>query len=109
MHALLLFAGSFALVFLLTIQQHNVSAHRHIYAAVNSAAIGAVTIVNIRLGGQSDSYEICAFIAAQPLATVLSMQIGNRLNLESEQKHHAAPMDNIHTSIGPGIEANSRS
>ncbi len=86
MHALLLFAGSFTLVFLLTIQQHNVSLQRHAHAAVNSAAIGLVTIANIRLGGQADIFEIGVYVAAQPLATLLSMRISNRSTLAPVQR-----------------------
>lgn len=90
MNALLLFLGSFALIFLLTMQQHNVALRKQFGAAVTSAAIGIVTIANVRLGAQADFLEMLVFVLAQPIATVLSMWVCARRPVDQRDSRGVA-------------------
>ncbi len=73
-----LFSGSFVFVFALSLQQQNVHARRYLLALVNSAFIAALNLFVIRLGSQASTTEMIAFIAGQPLGTVLAMWVGSR-------------------------------
>jgi hypothetical protein len=73
-----LFGGSLVFVFALSLQQQNVLARRYLPALVNSAFIATFNLFVIRLGSQATATEMIAFIAGQPLGTVLAIWVGGR-------------------------------
>lgn len=79
MTELLLFSGSFAFVFAVSLQQQNVHHQRFALALVNSATIAALNLLIIRLGSAASPTEMAAYIAGQPMGTLVAMWINSRL------------------------------
>lgn len=71
--ALSLFLGSFAMVFLLVMQQHAVHHKRYWHAFINAFAIGGFNLLAIRLGASAGMIEAAAFLCGGALGTVASM------------------------------------
>lgn len=75
MTALTLFASSFALVFLLGVQQLNVQ-HGHRWAAfVTSFFIGISQLALYKLAPDAGPVEIAGYLAGGPLAIVGAMRV----------------------------------
>ncbi len=78
MNEIALFAGSFVFVFALSFQQQNVHYRRYFLAVVNSAFIAALNLFVVKLGSQASPSEMLAFIAGQPLGTLLAIWLSSR-------------------------------
>lgn len=74
MTALTLFASTFAVVFLLGVQQLNVQ-HGHQFAAFfTSIGIGVSQLALFKLAPDAGGIEIAAYLAGGPLAIVCAMR-----------------------------------
>lgn len=82
----LIFASTFALVFLLGAQSLTVNAGRYSAAMVNSVLIGLANLTLLKIVPQSSGWEIVAYVAAGPLAIVSSMRIFGRLRKNGDPK-----------------------
>ncbi len=89
MNEIALFAGSFVFVFALSFQQQNVHYRRYFLAVVNSAFIAALNLFVVKVGSQASPSEMLAFIAGQPLGTLLAIWLGSR-NLPPQAQESAA-------------------
>ncbi|MBI5900717.1 MAG: hypothetical protein HZB40_15995 [Rhodocyclales bacterium] len=74
-----LFGGSFAFVFAISLQQQNVHHQRFALAFINSAAIAALNLVVVKLGSAASPTEMAAYIAGQPMGTLLAMRLTQHL------------------------------
>lgn len=83
--AICLLLGSFAMVFLLVMQQHAVHYYFYSKAFLNALAIGALNLLAIRLGAAAGIVEGAAFIVGGALGTVMSMWTISALKRESSQ------------------------
>lgn len=70
-----LFAGSFAFVFAISLQQQNVHHQRFALAFINSAAIAALNLLVVKLGSAASVTEMIAYIAGQPMGTLFAMRL----------------------------------
>lgn len=68
-----LFLGSFALVFLLVLQQHAVHHQKYLQAFINALAIGSLNLLAIRLGATASGLDVFAFLCGGASGTVTSM------------------------------------
>lgn len=74
MDALILFASSYALVFLLGLQSLTVNGG-HVHAAfLNSGLIGVANLLVLKYGVTSSGIEIAAYIAGGPFGIISSMK-----------------------------------
>lgn len=80
MTAVLLFAASFGVVFLLAAQSLWINNGRYVAAFCNSAAIGASQLVLFKLAPASTGTEVVAFIGGGPFAVVLAMYLLRHLH-----------------------------
>lgn len=65
--SIILFLGSFALVFLLVLQQHAVHHERYLQAFINALAIGSLNLLAIRMGQLPVvSMFLRSYVAAHP-------------------------------------------
>ena len=78
MNEIALFGGSFVFVFALSFQQRNVHYHRYFLAGVNSAFIAALNLFVVKVGSQASPSEMLAFIAGQPLGTLVAIWLSSR-------------------------------
>lgn len=79
MTELALFGGSFAFVFAISLQQQNVHHQRFALAFMNSAAIAALNLLVVKLGSAASPTEMAAYIAGQPMGTLLAMRLNECL------------------------------
>ncbi len=79
MNEFALFGGSFAFVFAISLQQQNVHHQRFALAVVNSAAIAALNLLVVKLGSAASPTEMAAYIAGQPMGTLLAMRLNEHL------------------------------
>lgn len=78
--AALLFAASFAVVFLLGLQQLNVQAGHRAAAFVTSVLIGTSTLVQFKLlPGPTTGLDVAAYLAGSAIGIVASMAAHPRL------------------------------
>lgn len=84
--AISLFLGSFAMVFLIVMQQHAVHHKRYFSAFINAFAIGGLNLLAIRLGATAGMVEASAFICGGALGTVISMWTISTLKPQSDQQ-----------------------
>ncbi len=82
-----LFAGSFAFVFALSLQQQNVHHQRFALAFVNSAAIAALNLLVVKLGSAASPTEMVAYIAGQPMGTLVAMRLNEHLRARRSGPH----------------------
>ena len=78
MKELVLFAGSFAAVFALSFQQHNIHLRRRTLALINASFIGMLNLMILKIGPQASPSEMLAFIAGEPLGTLAAMCLHDR-------------------------------
>ena len=83
--AISLLLGSFAMVFLLVMQQYAVHHNLYFKAFVNALAIGGLNLLAIRLGAAAGIVEGIAFIVGGALGTLISMWTISILRLQSNQ------------------------
>lgn len=75
MTALTLFASTFALVFLLGVQQLNVQHGHQLAAAATSLFIGISQLALYKLAPDAGGVEIAAYLTGGPLAIVCAMKV----------------------------------
>lgn len=75
MTALTLFASTFALVFLLGVQQLNVQHGHQLAAATTSLFIGISQLALYKLAPDAGGVEIAAYLTGGPLAIVCAMKV----------------------------------
>jgi len=75
MTALTLFASTFALVFLLGVQQLNVQHGHPVAAFATSLFIGISQLALYKLAPDAGGLEIAAYLAGGPLAIVCAMRV----------------------------------
>jgi uncharacterized membrane protein YfcA len=80
-----LFLSAFSTVFLLGIQQQNVSGRHYFAAIITSIGIGAAQIFLWRLVPDADAGQIAATLAGGPVGIVAAMYLHPRL-LKRSQK-----------------------
>lgn len=78
MTELALFSGSFAIVFALGFQQHNIHHRRYVPAMLNATFIGMLNLLMLKLGPQASSTEMLAFIAGEPLGTLAALWLNGK-------------------------------
>jgi hypothetical protein len=84
--AISLLLGSFAMVFLLVMQQYAVHHNLYFKAFINALAIGALNLIAIRLGAAAGMVEGVAFIVGGALGTAISMWTISILKHRSNQQ-----------------------
>lgn len=78
--ALYLFAATFVVVFLLGIQQLNVTADHHLAAFVTAIAISAANLVLFKLlPGPTAAAELAGYLLGGPCGIVASMRVYPRV------------------------------
>jgi hypothetical protein len=75
MTALALFASTFALVFLLGVQQLNVQHGHQAAAFVTSLFIGASQLALYKMAPDAGGLEIACYLAGGPIAIICAMRI----------------------------------
>ena len=75
MTAVALFASTFALVFLLGVQQLNVQHGHQAAAFVTSIAIGSSQLALYKMAPDAGGIEIAAYLAGGPLAIICAMRV----------------------------------
>lgn len=78
MKELALFCGSFATVFALSFQQHNIQLRRQTVALINATFIGMLNLLILKIGSQASPSEMMAFIVGEPLGTLAAMRLHDR-------------------------------
>lgn len=73
--AVILFASTFALVFLLGVQQLNVQHGHPVAAAATSLFIGISQLALYKLAPDAGGVEIAAYLAGGPIAIVCAMKV----------------------------------
>lgn len=73
-NTLILFASSFAIVFMLGLQSLTVNAGHVRAAMVNSTLIGCANITLLKLGHSASGWEVVAYIVGGPLGIYASMK-----------------------------------
>lgn len=91
MNALLLFIGSFFIVFALGFQQHNVHYRRYQAAFVNGIFIGIMNLLVLRLGPSASPAEMATFLMGGPLGSVAAIWLNGKVYAQaSESKKDSA-------------------
>lgn len=85
MNALLLFLGSFFIVFALGFQQHNVHYRRYQAAFVNGIFIGAMNLLVLRLGPSASPAEMAVFLMGGPLGSVAAIWLNGRVCTQASE------------------------
>ncbi len=80
MNALLLFLGSFLIVFALGYQQHNVHYRRYRAAFINGIFIGIMNLLVLRLGPSASPLEMAAFLVGGPLGSVAAIWLNGKVS-----------------------------
>lgn len=75
MTAIALFASTFALVFLLGVQQLNVQHGHQAAAFVTSIAIGGSQLALYKMAPDAGGVEIAAYLSGGPLAIICAMRV----------------------------------
>ena len=75
MTAAALFASTFALVFLLGVQQRNVQHGHQAAAFVTSIAIGGSQLALYKMAPDAGGVEIACYLAGGPLAIICAMRV----------------------------------
>lgn len=83
--AISLLLGSFAMVFLLVMQQYAVHHNLYFKAFINALAIGGLNLLAIRLGAAAGIVEGIAFIVGGALGTLISMWAINTLKARANR------------------------
>lgn len=83
--AISLLLGSFAMVFLLVMQQYAVHHNLYFKAFVNALAIGGLNLLAIRLGAVAGVVDGAAFIIGGALGTCTSMWTINVLKVRANK------------------------
>lgn len=73
MESVILFLSSFALVFLMGVQQLNVHSRRYLLSGVTSLLIGLTNLAALKLVPEAALLPALAFLAGGPLGIVTSM------------------------------------
>lgn len=79
MNALLLFLGSFFIVFALGFQQHNVHYRRYQAAFLNGIFIGIMNLLVLRLGPSASPVEMAIFLMGGPLGSVAAIWLNGKV------------------------------
>ncbi len=87
MNALLLFLGSFFIVFALGFQQHNVHYRRYQAAFVNGIFIGMMNLLVLRLGPSASPAEMTAFLMGGPLGSVAAIWLNGKVCARASEPH----------------------
>ena len=83
MHALLLFLGSFFIVFALGFQQHNVHYRRYQTAFVNGIFIGCMNLLLLRFGPSASLGEMATFLMGGPLGSIAAIWLNGKVKMKS--------------------------
>ncbi len=83
MNALLLFLGSFFIVFALGFQQHNVHYRRYQAAFLNGIFIGIMNLLVLRLAPSASPSEMAAFLIGGPLGSVAAIWLTGKVCTQS--------------------------
>lgn len=86
MNALLLFAGSFFIVFALGFQQHNIHYRRYQAAFVSGIFIGVMNLLVLRLGPSASAPEMLAFLVGGPLGSVAAIWLNGKIFVETRKQ-----------------------
>ena len=86
MKELALFCGSFATVFALSFQQHNIQLRRQTMALINATFIGMLNLIILKIGSQASPSEMIAFIVGEPLGTLAAMRVHDCWFLKNHQE-----------------------
>ena len=79
MNALLLFLGSFFIIFALGFQQHNVHYRRYRAAFVNGIFIGIMNLLVLRLEPSASPAEMAVFLMGGPLGSVAAIWLNGKI------------------------------
>lgn len=85
MNALLLFIGSFFIVFALGFQQHNVHYRRYQAAFVNGIFIGIMNLLVLRLGPSASPAEMAIFLMGGPLGSVAAIWLNGKVYAQASE------------------------
>lgn len=85
MNALLLFIGSFFIVFALGFQQHNVHYRRYQAAFVNGIFIGIMNLLVLRLGPSASPAEMATFLMGGPLGSVAAIWLNGKVYAQTSE------------------------
>ena len=102
MTALTLFASTFALVFLLGVQQLNVQHGHHGAAGVTSLFIGISQLALYKLAPDAGGLEIAAYLAGGPLAIVGAMRVHPWLRHHWRNRKAGGDMQRIEKKVFGG-------
>ena len=79
MNVLLLFLGSFFIVFALGFQQHNVHYRRYQAAFLNGIFIGIMNLLVLRFGPSASPVEMAGFLMGGPLGSVAAIWLNGKV------------------------------
>lgn len=85
MNAILLFLGSFFLVFALGFQQHNVQHSRYQAAFVNGIFIGVMNLLVLRLGPSASTAEMAVFLMGGSLGSVAAIWLNGKVRIRAQR------------------------
>lgn len=85
MNALLLFLGSFFVVFALGFQQHNVHYRRYQAAFVNGIFIGIMNLLVLRLAPSASPVEMATFLIGGPLGSVAAIWLNGKVFIRASE------------------------
>lgn len=85
MNALLLFLGSFFIVFALGFQQHNVHYRRYQAAFLNGIFIGIMNLLVLRLGPSASPVEMAGFLTGGPLGSVAAIWLNGKVFAQANE------------------------
>ena len=85
MNALLLFLGSFLIVFALGFQQHNVHYRRYQAAFLNGIFIGIMNLLVLRLGPSASPVEMAGFLTGGPLGSVAAIWLNGKVFAQASE------------------------
>ena len=86
MNGMLLFFGSFFLVFALGFQQSNVQHSRYQAALVNGLFIGVMNLLVLRIGPSASTMEMIAFLIGGSLGSAAAIWLNGKIFVRTGSK-----------------------
>ena len=85
MNALLLFLGSFFIVFALGFQQHNVHYRRYQAAFLNGIFIGVMNLMVLRLAPSASPVEMAVFLIGGALGSIAAIWLNGKVSIQASE------------------------
>jgi uncharacterized membrane-anchored protein YitT (DUF2179 family) len=89
MNGMLLFFGSFFLVFALGFQQSNVQHSRYQAAFVNGLFIGVMNLLVLRMGPSASNMEMIAFLIGGALGSAAAIWFNGRIFIRTNKPNNS--------------------